>query len=256
MNGCKASALPYQVIGGGSNLLAPDEGFAGVVIVLGRQFSGIRPAGRDGVLNLVMAEAGCRLGRLLNGSCEKSLSGLEFLVGIPGSVGGAVMMNAGAWDKEIKDVVSEITWFEDGQIVSRNRDELSFSYRKWHSLPGAIVLSATFALILDDQERIEARISEYRRVRKAKQPSGVACAGSFFKNPPGDKAAGWLIEKVGLKGHKIGGAEISSVHANFIINGGGATSGDVLALMELAREKVLDAYGISLEPEVEIMSCR
>ncbi len=253
VNGCKAAGIPWCVVGGGSNLLVPDEGFPGVVMVLGRKFSAIREVGLDEAgRSLVEVEAGCRLAALLNWTCDKGLSGLEFSAGIPGTIGGAVNMNAGAWGREIKDVLSGMSWLDNGVIVSCPRKELVFHYRRWQCSPGAVVLSATFALVGGESNEIKQQCREYIEARRAKQPTAVLNAGSFFRNPEG-AIAGQLIEEAGLKGAKIGGAEVSSIHANFIVNNGGATAGDVIELMRVVQKKVKELHGIWLEPEVKIL---
>ncbi len=252
--GCEEAGLPCLVIGGGSNLLVSDAGFSGLVLALGRDFSAISECGidQDG-LSLVEVQAGCSLARLLAWSQRRGLSGLEFSVGIPGSVGGAVMMNAGAWGREIKDVLSGLQLVLPGGVAeNRERRALEFSYRRWFAPAGALVLSATFALTPGAPAEIKALCRQYMRARRDKQPHGVASAGSFFKNPPGDYA-GRLIEAAGLKGLTVGGAAVSKVHANFLVNTGRATAAEMLTLMRLVQEKVMAGYGVWLEPEVRII---
>lgn len=254
IRGCEAAALPWLVIGGGTNLLVTDAGFPGLVLVLGRDFGAISECGidRDG-RSLVEVQAGCSLARLLGWSQRRGLSGLEFTVGIPGSVGGAVVMNAGAWGLEIKDVLAGVQLLlPGGEVEFREKKALEFSYRRWSAKAGTLVLSATFALTLGDPAGIKALCREHLWGRRDKQPHGVASAGSFFKNPPGDYA-GRLIEAAGLKGLTVGGAAVSAVHANFLVNTGRATAADLLALMRLVQEKVMDRYGVWLEPEVRII---
>lgn len=252
--GCEAAGLPWLVIGGGTNLLVTDAGFPGLVLVLGRDFGAISECGidQDG-RSLVEVQAGCSLARLLGWSQRRGLSGLEFTVGIPGSVGGAVVMNAGAWGREIKDVLAGLQLLLPGGVVEyRERPTLEFSYRRWSAPAGALALSAAFALAPGDPTVIEAVCREYLRGRRDKQPRGVASAGSFFKNPPGDYA-GRLIEAAGLKGLTVGGAAVSAIHANFLINTGRATAAEMLSLMRLVQEKVMARYGVWLEPEVRII---
>jgi UDP-N-acetylmuramate dehydrogenase len=252
--GCESVGLPWLVIGGGTNLLVAEAGFPGLVLVLGREFGAISECGidQDGRC-LVEVEAGCSLARLLGWSQRRGLSGLEFSVGIPGSVGGAVVMNAGAWGREIKDVLAGLQLLLPGGVMERRDSQArEFSYRRWSGPAGALVLSATFALTPADPLGIKALCREYLRGRQVKQPRGVASAGSFFKNPPGDYA-GRLIEAAGLKGLTVGGATVSPVHANFLVNTGVATAAEMLALMRLVQGKVMAKYGIWLEPEVRIV---
>lgn len=253
--GCEAIDLPWLVIGGGTNILVADAGFPGLVMVLGRDFGTINESGFDrGGRTLVKVEAGCALARLLGWSQRRGLSGLDFSVGIPGSVGGAVVMNAGAWGREIKDVLAGLQFLLPGGAVEyRERLALDFSYRRWSGPPGAVVLSATFAFAPGDPAVIKTVCREFLRARREKQPRGVASAGSFFKNPAGD-FAGRLIEAAGLKGLAVGGARVSEVHANFLVNSGGATATEMLTLVRLVQEKVMSRFGICLEPEVKIIT--
>lgn len=252
--GCAAVGLPWLVIGGGSNLLVSDAGFPGLVLLLSRDFGAISECGidQDG-RSLVEVQAGCSLARLLAWSQRRGLSGLEFSVGIPGSIGGAVVMNAGAWGREMKDVLAGLQLLLPGGVVEqRERQALEFSYRRWSGPAGALVLGANFALTPADPLGIKALCRNYLRERRDKQPRGVGSAGSFFKNPSGDYA-GRLIEAAGLKGLTVGGAMVSAVHANFLVNTGGATAAELLALMRLVQEKVMVRHGVWLEPEVRIV---
>lgn len=246
-------AVPRVVIGGGSNILFSDRGFQGVVVVLGKRFGSISmaPAVHEGEVKVVV-EAGCSLMRLVNWCTEMGLSGLEFAAGIPGSVGGAISMNAGAWGGEMADVVDAITFVTPGGDVQRKtRSELAFSYR--HLEKGAdIVAIGEVLLTPGSRESIAQKAKDVVARRKKFQPQGVASAGSFFKNPQGD-AAGRLIEAAGLKGCSAGGAMVSPVHANFIINTGSATASDVLTLMKTVQERVQQRFGVMLEPEVAII---
>jgi UDP-N-acetylmuramate dehydrogenase len=250
INGCRSEKIPLCVVGGGSNLLVADEGFPGLVIVLGRDFADIRITGKDRLgRTLVEVQAGCRLARLVSWCQDKGLAGLEFAVGIPGTVGGAVVMNAGAWGREIKDVLSALTWLASGTVTSGDRVELDFVYRCWQRPADAVVLSASFAFAAGDGAKIGAVCREHVAARRSKQPVAHGVAGSFFKNPE-DAAAGKLIEDAGLKGARIGGAEVSEVHANFIVNTGDATAADIIKLMGLVQVKVWEAHQVWLESEV------
>ena len=254
VSGCETAKISWMVVGGGSNLLVGDEGYGGVVIVLGRKFSDIRIQGKDDCSHtLVDVDAGCSLARLLNWSQEMGLSGLEFTAGIPGTVGGAVAMNAGAWGGEIKDVLSSLTWFASGEISRQDISQLDFTYRCCLKPVDAIVLSATFLLNKEDKAKITKTCREYIAARKSKQPVAYGSGGSFFKNPV-DVPAGKLIEDAGLKGTKIGGAEVSEVHANFILNTGDATANDIIKLMSLVQTRVREVHGIWLEPEIKIIA--
>jgi UDP-N-acetylmuramate dehydrogenase len=250
----RANNIPRHVIGNGSNILVPDEGLAGVVVIFGRGLAAIdMVATKDGQV-LVQAGAGCRLGRLIAYCAEHGISGLEFMVGIPGSVGGAIVMNAGCWGREIGDVLHAVTMLTPtGEMLSRQRAELNLSYRQWGGSKDVVIISGVFALSKSDPTEIRAACREYCRKRREMQPQQMGCAGSFFKNPPG-RAAGRLIEEAGLKGRRVGGAMVSPLHANFIVNTGTATAADILALMQLVQNTVYDRSGIMLEPEVHILT--
>lgn len=245
---------PWQVVGRGSNILVPDSGYGGVVILLGGKFSALtRMPGRDGDGVRVQVEAGCGLMRLVSWCADQGLSGLEFAVGIPGSVGGAVVMNAGAWGGEIAHCLDSVTLLApSGELLTRARADLAVFYRRIDT-GGMIVVEAGFLLAEGDSRIIAGRGRELLARRRAKQPRGVASAGSFFKNPPGMAAAGRLIEETGLKGARIGGAQVSPQHANFLVNTGGATAKDFLDLMALIQEAVEKQFGVRLEPEVHIL---
>ncbi|MEW6501695.1 MAG: UDP-N-acetylmuramate dehydrogenase [Thermodesulfobacteriota bacterium] len=245
----RAHGVPWRVIGRGSNLLVADRGYNGVVIVLDRRFGAIEAQGPT----TVRVEAGCGLAKLLQWCVGRELAGLEFLAGIPGSVGGALAMNAGAWGPEIADYVGALELLDaNGALRRVARRELAFAYRHLALPPGNIIVAGIFSLAAGNGKESEARMADYVAARKAKQPKGVANAGSFFKNPPGD-AAGRLIEQAELKGTAVGGAMVSPVHANFLINTGSATAADFLALMRLVQERVTARFGVQLEPEVHLL---
>jgi len=253
-----ARHIPWRVIGRGSNILVPDRGLTGVAIILGRDFEQVAalplPNGdAGGPAPAVRAGAACSLARLVGFCTEAGLSGLEFLTGIPGTVGGAVVMNAGAHGREIRGPLLEITVIDDrGEMRRHPARDLPFGYRAWGGHPSWVVTGATFALVREDRPVIESRCRALHQQRQATQPLQAASAGSFFKNPPGE-AAGRLIEVAGLKGLRRGGAMVSEKHANFIVNTGRATAADILALMREVQERVLAATGIRLEPEVRIL---
>lgn len=244
--------IPWRVIGRGSNILVADEGVEGVVIVLGRDFAAIEALpGAEG--HRLLVEAGCSLARLSSWCLEHALSGLEFVTGIPGTVGGAVMMNAGAWGGEIAQVITMVELLDDfGRIEKRRLSADDFCYRGWKEPHAKVVVSGVFAVTPDERAAIAERCHRYVRQRAGKQPKGVASAGSFFKNPQGD-SAGRLIDQAGLKGARIGDAEVSAVHANFLVNRGRAKAADLFGLMQLVRQRVRDCFGVELQPEVEFV---
>ena len=247
---CAAHRLPHTLIGAGFNTLCLDGGLDGVVIQLGRLRRLEERPGR-----LVRAEAGVSHSQVANFCMQRGFAGLEFAAGIPGTVGGWVAMNAGIPGREMGDVVREIEVASPagGRIRHLAREALHLRYRALRGLAaGSVVVSALFAVELSTPAAVRAEVLRLLERRARTQPLSVPSCGSVFKNPPGD-FAGRLIESVGLKGRRIGGAEISKVHANFIANVGRATAGDVLALMDEARASVLRATGRHLEPEVRIV---
>ena len=246
---CGARAL---VIGNGTNLLVPDEGLDRLVIDVSDGMTRIADGGQA---NEITAQCGASLARIAEYARKKGLSGLEFAHGIPGTLGGAVCMNAGAYGGEIKDVVASVTLLDpEAGIRTLKGEEMQFSYRRslLSEHPEYVVLSATFRLERGDSETIGARMRELMAKRKASQPLEFPSAGSTFKRPAGHYA-GPLIEGCGLKGRRVGGAEVSTKHAGFIVNTGGATCADVLALIEKVQKTVYDARGVMLEPEVKIV---
>ena len=256
LSGIKKQGARHVVIGSGTNLLVRDVGFRGVVICLQR-FSTIRIEREyhsvGGTFSVVYAEAGALLPKLLSFTIEQGLTGLEFAAGIPGTVGGAICMNAGTTAGEIGDVVDSVTLISsDGAIVTRGREDMGFGYRTSHIPAGHLVLDAKIILRHDDQERIKARVKELQNNRKQRQPWGLQSAGSVFKNPQ-EESAGKLIEAAKLKGRKVGDAQVSDQHANFIVNLGKARAKDVVALMEIVKQTVLDVHGVRLEPEIKII---
>ena len=237
------------VLGNGTNVLCPDEGLDAVVIITG-EMDGIERLDGDEIA----AEAGVSLARLATFAWKEGLTGLEFAHGIPGSLGGGVVMNAGAYDGSLSDVLTEVTALWPDGVRTLQTPELKLSYR--HSIfteePEAVVLRARLKLRGGDGAAIKARMDELMERRKASQPLEYPSAGSTFKRPAGHFAGG-LIEQCGLKGTRVGGAEVSVKHAGFVINTGGATCADVLKLIETIQKTVLDATGVTLEPEVKIL---
>ena len=242
-------AVPVTLVGNGSNLLVRDKGIRGLVIKLSNLFSSITVAG-----NVLTFGSGISLAMASKKAASLSLSGLEFAVGIPGTIGGAVYMNAGAYDGEMAKVVTSVQVMDrQGQSSQLKADELDFSYR--HTAlqnSGLIVTSVTGSLQPGEAESIKAKMDDFSQRRIAKQPLELPSAGSMFKRPPG-YFAGTLIEQTGLKGYTVGGAQVSTKHAGFVVNVGGATAKDVLQLIRDVQERVLAAQGVQLEPEVLVL---
>ncbi len=238
--------IPYLVIGGGFNLLVRDGGWRGVVVSLTKLN---RLERRDG--NQIYAEAGVANLALALFAEEEGFAGLEFLAWIPGSVGGAVAMNAGAHGGATLEMVETLVTLRDNELLELTQEELVFGYRYLRLDPGEIVVAATFRMMPGDAHAIAARMADYQ-ARRGGQKVGFPNAGSFFKNPPGRQA--WqLIDEAGLRGHRIGGAQVSAVHSNFLVNCGGAAARDFLELAELIRERVKEVCGIELEQEVRVV---
>lgn len=242
------NGVAAQVLGNGSNLIVRDRGIRGLTIVLGEHYSDIRVEG-----NRLYAQAGALLSRVSMAAMEAGLSGLEFASGIPGTLGGGCAMNAGAYGGQISDVLETAEVLLGGEVRTLTRDEMQMGYRT--TLPlreGGVVLSACFELKHDDPAEIHARMKELNARRRDKQPLNLPSAGSTFKRPEGH-FAGALIEGCGLKGCTIGGAQVSEKHAGFIVNIGGATACDILALIDHVQKVVKAETGVDLEPEVKIM---
>lgn len=241
--------IPYFIMGNGSNLLVSDKGIEGAVIEIGSLMNNITVNG-----DKIYAEAGALLSSLSAAAADNSLTGLEFASGIPGSVGGAVFMNAGAYDGEIKDIIVSARVITcEGNIITLSKDELDLSYR--HSVieeKGLIVISSEFKLTHGCQDEIRKKMAEFASRRRDKQPLNYPSAGSTFKRPEG-YFAGKLIEDSGLKGKMIGGAQVSEKHAGFIINKGNAKSSDISALIDYCIETVYNKFGIIIKPEVRII---
>lgn len=252
--------VAWRVIGRGSNILVQSQGFKGVVLILGGEFNAVEamnaPENPEQKIRIRVG-AGCSVGRLVGWCCQNEVSGTEFLVGIPGSVGGAVHMNAGAWGKEIGEYIESVTFISRaGEIVEMSRDDLEFTYRHLQCRSdigeNPIIIESVLKLTSGRQREILARCREHMDSRRDKQPLGTASAGSFFKNPTGD-SAGRLIDAAGLKGLRKGNAMVSDKHANFIVNTGQATPDDIVDLMKEVQQKVYLHSGVRLEPEVHIL---
>lgn len=235
------------VIGNGSNLLVRDGGVRGLVIKLAGPMSGVSVEG-----TAIRAQAGASLSQVSRAALQASLTGLEFASGIPGSLGGALAMNAGAYGGELSQVVREAMVLMDGRVQTLSREELAMGYRTTRVLrEGGIVLSAVLDLKEGDASQIAETMDDLNRRRREKQPLSFPSAGSTFKRPEG-YFAGALIEQAGLKGYAIGGAQVSEKHAGFLINRGGATASDLLRLIEYVQERVYAQSGVRLETEVRI----
>lgn len=247
---CRESDIDYMIIGNGSNILASDDGYRGVVIRLDGDFRKIALVDGD----TVYCGAGATLAALCKFALNNGLSGLEFAWGIPGSVGGAVFMNAGAYGGEMKDVVYSVNHLtKNGEAGRTERDGLQFGYRaSVYRKNNAIITGATFKLRKDNPTDIRARMDDFLGRRSSKQPLEYPSAGSVFKRPEG-AYAGALIEQCGLKGHAHGGAQVSEKHAGFIINRANANANDVKSLIREVQTKVYDETGYNLECELIIM---
>lgn len=246
---CKKSALPYVVIGRGSNILVSDNGFEGLVIEIGDAFNKITVSG-----DMITAEAGASLSSVARAAYENSLTGLEFASGIPGSCGGGLYMNAGAYGGEMKDVIYSARALDsDGKEFEFMPDDMDLSYR--HSTfmeKNLIITEMVFKLKAGNKDEIKATMDDYNGRRRDKQPLNYPSAGSFFKRPEGNYA-GKLIEDAGLAGLRVGGAEVSAKHCGFVINVDNATSEDIINLMKKVQTEVNDKFGIMLEPEVRML---
>ena len=240
--------VPAFCLGAGTNLLVSDRGVRGLVVRLGEGFTRLE---FDGVR--VRAGAAARFGALVYEAVERGLMGLEFGEGIPGSVGGGLVMNAGAFGGEIERVVKLVHGVnEQGQSLALSPAEVKFSYRRTQLPPRFVITRVDFELQPGDRDQLRARVAELKAKRATRQPRGLPNAGSIFKNPPGN-FAGRLLESAGLKGARLGAAAFSTEHANFIVNLGGACAEDVRRLIDLARSRVKEQSGVALEAEVRMV---
>ena len=240
--------VPVTIVGCGSNLLVSDEGIRGLVILLGKPFSHIEVQG-----NVIHAQAGARMSALANAALSNGLAGLEFASGIPGSVGGGVYMNAGAYGGQLSDVIVEVEMIRDGMVVRVPAAEMDFGYRHSAAMDeGGLIVGATFELRSGDPADIRALMDDLNGRRRDKQPLEYPSAGSVFKRPEG-YFAGALIEQAGLKGCRIGGAEVSEKHAGFIVNRGGATAKDVCDLVAHVQHTVQEKFGVWMETEIRFI---
>jgi UDP-N-acetylmuramate dehydrogenase len=243
--------IPYLVMGNGSNLLVRDGGLNGMAIVLGGSLAAIEDSWETGPS--VKAGAGVSLTKLVDFCTEKGLSGVEFMAGIPGTLGGAVAMNAGTWGDEISTAINAITVLTmKGNLEVRDRQDLVFRYRELDLPAGDIIVNAALSLKFDRPDAIGKRVASNLRRRKERFPLDMASAGSVFRNPEGNHA-GRLIDAAGLKETVIGGAMISPKHANFIVNTGTSSASDIVALMDLAAVRVKERFNIQLVPELKVV---
>jgi UDP-N-acetylmuramate dehydrogenase len=238
--------FPYFVLGRGSNVLVSDEGYRGAVINVEEGLSDVRRVGE-----LVIAEAGAKISKFVEFCIQQEFAGVEMLAGIPGTIGGAVVMNAGAHGGEISDYLVDVEVLRGDEVLRVKKEDAEFAYRT-SAFVQDVVLEATFKLPAGDRETLIKRRSEYLRERNLKQPTNLPNTGSMFKNPRGTFAAK-LIEQAGLKGKRVGDAQISEKHANFIVNLGNARASDVVTLINLARRTVYQNTGILLELEVKLV---
>jgi UDP-N-acetylmuramate dehydrogenase len=242
------AGIPCFCLGAGTNLLVSDRGMRGLVVRLGDGFAKIKIDDAK-----VVAGAAAAFGTLVNEVVDRGLAGLEFGEGIPGTVGGGLVMNAGAFGGEIAKVVTLVHGVtESGEALALSKDDVKFAYRRTELPAHFIITRVDFELARGDRMQLTARVAELHAKRASRQPRGVPNAGSIFKNPPGN-FAGKLLEGAGLKGTRLGGAAFSDQHANFIVNLGGAQAAEVRALIDMARNKVKEQSGVWLEPEVRLV---
>lgn len=246
LHGYKSLNKDFYLVGNGSNLLISDKGLRGVVLHLSKEYNEIKISE-----NTLICKAGCTLAAIARKACENSLTGFEFAAGIPGTLGGAIVMNAGAYDGEMKQVVKSVTLMTpEGEIVKKNNEEMHFSYR--HSLlkeESYIVLEVEISLEKGNENEIKEKMEDLAFKRRSKQPLEYPSAGSTFKRPEGYFAAK-LIEDAGLKGYSVGDAQVSDKHCGFVVNKGSATAKDVMVLIRNVQNKVKETTGVTIEPEV------
>lgn len=258
----KEKNIPFIIVGDGSNLLVRDKGIPGIVIILKKCLNRILRINEEKESVMIKAMAGAGIQALCRFAIEEGLSGINFALGIPGTIGGAIMMNAGTSLGSISDIIESINVMSSsGTILKIEKDDIDFSYRNlsWKRKiknsdgEGPVILEGIFRLGKSDTLLLKNEAGIILKKRNESQPTDMPSAGCFFKNPSSGKTAGQLIDMAGLKGTHIGGAEISLKHANFIVNTGNASASDILSLMQLAQETVLNKFNINLQPEVKIV---
>jgi len=249
MQVCRENGTPYYIVGNGSNLLVSDSGYDGVIIHLFKNMADIRVEG-----NCLILQAGVLLSKAANVARREGLTGLEFASGIPGTLGGALVMNAGAYGGEMKDVVRSVKVLTtDGEVCEYTNEEMQFGYRRSRiAAEGSVVLEAVLELEKGDPEQIQARMDELKEQRTSKQPLEFGSAGSTFKRPEG-YFAGKLIQDAGLRGFSIGDAQVSEKHCGFVINRGNATASEIAELIREVQRRVLEDSGVQLETEVKFL---
>lgn len=244
---CREENLPYYIVGNGSNLLVGDKGYRGVIIQIYKEMSEMRVDGEK-----IIAQAGALLSKVGKFALEEGLTGFEFAAGIPGTIGGAVVMNAGAYGGEMKDILLNVTVLtRDGELLKLSNEELKLGYRtSVIAEKEYIVLEAEYQLQYGERADICAKMNELKQQRVTKQPLEYPSAGSTFKRPTG-YFAGKLIQDAGLRGFQVGGAQVSEKHCGFVINNNQATAADIVKLMNQISDKVFEDFGVRLEPEVK-----
>jgi UDP-N-acetylmuramate dehydrogenase len=251
---CRFGGLPVTVLGGGANTLVRDGGVRGVVISLARGFRRLTLREETKDRTLMEAGAGVKIPALVRFAVEGGWEGVECLSGVPGTVGGALAMNAGTADHFIGDAVESARWirFSEGGVERLPSEDIRFGYRSALFPEPGLVSSVVFRLARGDKDQLRAFMQKDARARRKRQPWGLPCAGSIFRNPPGGRA-GLIIEALGLKGHRAGGAEVSRVHGNFIVNRGGATASDVISLIDEVKREVRRRNGANLDLELQVI---
>lgn len=246
---CKKNSAPCMVMGNGSNMLVGDKGIRGVVLQVGNKMSGCKIEGET-----VYSEAGILMSALAKRILAAELTGFEFASGIPGTLGGGIYMNAGAYGGELKDIIEEVTYIdENNEIKTAKNADLDFGYRHSMFETGKyVILSCKMKLKRGNADEIKALMADYTKRRNDKQPISMPSAGSTFKRPEG-YFAGKLIQDAGLMGYSVGGAQVSEKHAGFVVNKGGATAEDVLNLISHVQKTVMEKFGVRLEPEVRLI---
>jgi UDP-N-acetylmuramate dehydrogenase len=253
LQGCGEREIQTFILGNGTNLLVRDGGIRGMAVSLSRAFLRVEEIERGSEGGLILGEAGESLGKLVEFSWKKGLAGLEFAAGIPGTIGGALFMNAGAFGGEMKDVLVSVRLMDaGGKVLERARGEAKFSYRSMELEKGEVILGGKFRLRAENGQQVRSKAEEMIRLRMKRQPYDLPSAGSVFKNPA-QGPAGKFIEEAGLKGYRIGDAQVSEKHANFIVNRGRARARDILALIEFTRKKVFEEKGVWLEMEIQVI---
>jgi UDP-N-acetylmuramate dehydrogenase len=251
---CRREDIPITLIGGGANTLVRDGGVRGVVISLVQGFRDITMLEEDEHTALIDAGAGVKIPALVRYAAERGWEGTECLAGVPGTIGGALAMNAGTAERYIEQAVESVRWIRlsGGRVETLPSENIRFEYRQAHLPEPGVVASVQFRVSRTDPKNLRALLQKDAAARRERQPWGLPCAGSIFRNPPGERA-GRLIEAVGLKGHQVGGAQVSEVHGNFFVNRGGATAADLLRLIEEVRAKVNKQKGVALVLELNVI---